>query len=313
MSMFEIIALVLLVLLVIKAGYDYLNIEKNDNNPESDFDIENQIDQIQKSTVLIESIQNSLARFELPMDRLNSYLSGGTKGSGNFGEWQLQAMIPNLLPEELYETNCPIGKGNVEFAIKLDNGLLPIDSKFNAQKFKDYQDASQVKRNEEGEYKKVDSKNVIAAKNKFITEIKKAANDIEEKYIRPPRTLEFAILAIPTESMMQLIDSCTAKDSGEALKQFILRENKVMIMGPSVLASYITVHLMMVERVTLNDNTKNLQEKITQLKTNIKGISKTLNVVQKHKKDLYSSLSALSTQVEETENEIEATIHQDKE
>ena len=50
MSMFEIIALVLLVLLVIKAGYDYLNIEKNDNNPESDFDIENQIEQIKKST-----------------------------------------------------------------------------------------------------------------------------------------------------------------------------------------------------------------------------------------------------------------------
>ena len=301
----------MLLLLIIKAGYELLNKEDDIIDNQDDSEMERRIREIQDSTVLIKSIQESLNKFSLPMDRLNAYLAGGTKGAGNFGEWQLQAMIPNILPPELYIENCEIGEGQVEFAITLDNGLLPIDSKFPSQKFKDYQDASQSRLDEKtGEYKKVDKELTKKTKNKFITAIKNSANDIEVKYIKPPKTLEFAILAIPTESMMQLVDSCFA-ENGEPLKQYILRENKVMIMGPSVLASYLTVHLLMVERVTLNENTQNLAGKIATLKTNIKDISKTLTTALKHKKNLSTSLTALVSKIEETEYEIESTDEKD--
>ena len=92
----------------------------------------------------LEGLIRDVAFFQDPLNKLNRYLSGGTL-AGSFGEWSLQAIITDIFPADKFETNCEIIPGSgqrVEFAIRLPEGLLPIDAKFPSALYDNYVDAS---------------------------------------------------------------------------------------------------------------------------------------------------------------------------
>ena len=92
----------------------------------------------------LEGLIRDVASFQDPLSKLNRYLSGGTL-AGSFGEWSLEAIITDIFPSDKFETNCEIISGSgqrVEFAIKLPDGLMPIDAKFPSALYDNYIDAS---------------------------------------------------------------------------------------------------------------------------------------------------------------------------
>nr|WP_238784785.1 DNA recombination protein RmuC [Blattabacterium cuenoti] len=151
---------------------------------------------------------------------------------GSFSEIQLSMLLQQILSPEQYACNV-VTKSNtnfvVEFAIKLpgfgDGNMiwLPIDVKFPKETYEKVQKA----------YRNGEKKNIEIAIKNMESVIKKMSKDIQEKYIDPPHTTDFAILFLPFEGIYAEI----ARNS--SLLEELLRKYKTVITGPSTLAALL--------------------------------------------------------------------------
>ena len=151
------------------------------------------------------------------------------KSRGVLGEYQLQAILENILSPEQYLVNAA-GHGTrerVEFAVKLPGQdepvLLPIDSKFPQEAYLRLVDA----------YETGDKTQVEISRMELIRAVKKSASDIQTKYIHPPGTTDFAVLFLPVESLYAEI----LREPG--LAQQIQLDFKVIITGPTTLSALL--------------------------------------------------------------------------
>ena len=124
------------------------------------------------------------------------------KTRGNIGEIQLSALLEQCLAPDQYVTNIstvPNSAEIVEFAIKLpgaDGGepvYLPVDSKFPVE---DYQRLLECYEN----FPRM-SPEVKKAQETFARTVRKAAGDIRDKYIYPPKTTAFGLMFVPSEGI----------------------------------------------------------------------------------------------------------------
>lgn len=151
------------------------------------------------------------------------------KSRGVLGEYQLQAILENILSPEQYLVNAAVQgtRGRVEFAVKLPGQdepvLLPIDSKFPQEAYLRLVDA----------YETGDKTQVEISRVELIRAVKKSASDIQTKYIHPPGTTDFAVLFLPVESLYAEI----LREPG--LAQQIQLDFKVIITGPTTLSALL--------------------------------------------------------------------------
>ena len=122
----------------------------------------------------------------------------GVKTRGIYGEVQLGAIITDILTPSQYYENTLIKKGSadrVEFAIKMPGKetevLLPIDSKFPVENYSRLIAA----------YDKGEKIEIERLRKELAKDVKVQAKKISEKYIEPPKTLDFAMMFVPTESL----------------------------------------------------------------------------------------------------------------
>ena len=229
----------------------YLSIGKKENK-----DDESRIDDIKASlssqTSSLEGLIRDVASFQDPLSKLNRYLSGGTL-AGSFGEWSLEAIITDIFPADKFESNCEVIPGSgqrVEFAIKLPEGLMPIDAKFPSALYDNYMDASS-----RGEKDSVNAA-LTAIKRHVISD----AKDIKEKYMQAGKTIDLGVMFIPSESLMQLIDSI------EDLRKIIFRDSRVLVMGPNSLAAYLISIHMGFRNLALNERAEEILVEFGNLK-----------------------------------------------
>jgi Uncharacterized protein conserved in bacteria len=151
---------------------------------------------------------------------------------GSFSEMQLSMLLQQILSPEQYATNV-ITKSStnfvVEFAIKLpgleDGNMiwLPIDVKFPKETYEKVQNA----------YHNGEKKAIEIAKKNMESVLKKMSKSIQEKYIDPPYTTDFAILFLPFEGIYAEITR------NSSLLEELLRKYKIVIAGPSTLAAIL--------------------------------------------------------------------------
>ncbi len=152
------------------------------------------------------------------------------KTRGILGEYQLGAIISELLAPEQYAENIATRPGSaerVEFAVRLpgDDGksvYLPIDAKFPGDSYAALVDA----------YDTGDAAQIAAARAVLESRIKSFAKDIRDKYIAPPATTEFAILFLPFEGLY-------AEVVRTGLPETLQRTYRVTIAGPTTLAALL--------------------------------------------------------------------------
>jgi len=243
--------LLVLALLALVGWNIYLSFGRRENKQE-----ESRLNDIKTSlssqSSSLEGLIRDVASFQNPLNKLNRYLSGGTL-AGSFGEWSLKAIITDIFPADKFETNCEIIPGSgqrVEFAIRLPEGLLPIDAKFPSALYDNYIEAS-----DRGEKESVNTA-IIAIKRHVIND----AKDIKEKYIQAGKTIDLGVMFIPSESLMQLIDSI------EDLRKTIFRDSRVLVMGPNSLAAYLISIHMAFRNIALNERAEEILVEFGNLK-----------------------------------------------
>ncbi len=168
-------------------------------------------------------------------------LFSNVKSRGGWGEAQLEAMLTDILPAGSFEKNFRAKEASaeaVEFALRVpgrggDHAWLPIDSKFPTEDFTRLVAANEAGLREEE----------TAARTALAARIRLEARRIDSKYIAAPRTLEFGILYVPSDSLFAEI----ARVPG--LIDEVRTRHHVMIMGPSLLPAFL--HTLRVSYLTL--------------------------------------------------------------
>lgn len=162
-------------------------------------------------------------------------LFSNVKTRGGWGEAQLRAILDDVLPPGTYESNVRIGNGNdvVEFAIRMPvksstPPLLPVDSKFPTEAYERLLNAA-----DEG-----DTAGEKAARKSLENTMRLEARKISSKYIHPPKTVEFAVMYLPTDGLYTEV----ARMPG--LIDDLGRQFRVMVMGPALMPAMLrTIHL----------------------------------------------------------------------
>lgn len=152
-------------------------------------------------------------------------LFGNVKTRGGWGETQLRTLLDDVLPGQ-YETNCRLREGSaemVEFAIRMpvrgqEKPLLAVDAKFPVEDYERLLAAADAG-DAEAEQK---------ARAALGARLTLEAKRIAEKYIVPPRTVEFAVLYLPTDGLY--LEAARLPGLIAALGQ----THKVLVTGPSL-------------------------------------------------------------------------------
>ena len=152
------------------------------------------------------------------------------KTRGILGEYQLGAILAEILSPEQYEENVVTKKGStqrVEFAIRLPGEgnepvYLPVDAKFPGDTYGALMDA----------YDAGDPGEIAAARAALEARIKVEAKDIRDKYIDPPHTTDFAILFLPFEGLY-------AEAVRMGLIDVLQRKYRVNLAGPTTFAALL--------------------------------------------------------------------------
>lgn len=156
------------------------------------------------------------------------------KTRGTLGEIQLEAILEQILTPDQYMKNIATRKGSgerVEFAVKLPGKnedpehplLLPIDAKFPIEDYQRLQEAQEA-----GDFEKQE-----IALSQLEQRIRQEAKKIQEKYISPPDTTDFALLFLPVEGLYAEV----LRRPG--LWEELQREYHVVITGPTTLTAFL--------------------------------------------------------------------------
>jgi DNA recombination protein RmuC len=154
------------------------------------------------------------------------------KNRGGWGEVQLGRQLEDVLTKDQYEENVSLRHGSqekVEYAIKFPGRIdgefvyLPIDAKFPHE---DYERLVQAQEN--GNLEEVE-----AASKEIEKRIKSEAEKINEKYINPPLTTDFAIMYLPTEGLYAEV----IRRPG--LVYELQNKHRVLVTGPTTLLAIL--------------------------------------------------------------------------
>ena len=198
------------------------------------------------------------------------------KTRGTFGEIQLSALLEQIMSPEQYDANVKTKRGGsefVEFAIKLpgkdDNNsvvYLPIDAKFPKDVYEQYYDACQ----------QAESSLVEQASKQLERTIKSMAKDINEKYIDPPHTTDFAILFLPFENIYAEVIR------RPALVEELQRKHKIMVTGPTTLGAILNSLQMGFRTLAIQKRTSEVWSVLGAVKTEFGKFGGMLEKVQKN-------------------------------
>ena len=269
----------------------YLNIKDGSKNSESEESLRDLDKAVERQEATLFDLTKDIQSFQDPLKKLNRYLSGGTL-AGKFGEWSLEAIIKDIFHPNQFITNAEVIAGSgkrVEFAIKLPEGLLlPIDAKFPSGLFDNYLLAVDAQ----------DQQLVKKSKDDIKRHIQNDAKDINVKYMQSGVTIELGVMYIPSESLMQLIDSI------DNLREEVFRDHRVLIMGPNSLAAYlISVH-MGFRTIALNERASDIMLEFGKLKKEFLNFGSSTEDLQKRADAMLKAVNQHATRERQMEKAI---------
>ncbi|MBA3757820.1 DNA recombination protein RmuC [Candidatus Saccharibacteria bacterium] len=177
------------------------------------------------------------------------------KQRGVIGEYYLEQILKNMLPPGSYQLQYKLSEGTVvDAVIKLDDKLLPIDSKFSLENYNRLLDAKPEQR--------------PPLERVFKEDLKKRIDETA-KYIKTNNgTLDQALMFIPSEAIYyDLLANKVglAGVSGRDLMQYAAADKKVTIVGPSTLSAMLQVIVQGLRSMEIQKDTDKIRKNIEQL------------------------------------------------
>jgi len=157
------------------------------------------------------------------------------KARGTWGEYQLGALLEQILTPDQYDKNVRTrakSQESVEYAIRLpgrddDPGScvwMPIDSKFPQEDYLRLVEAADA----------ADMDAVQKETAALLRSVHSSAKEIRDKYLNPPETTDFAIMFLPTEGLYAEV----LRQPGQVEK--IQQDYRIVVAGPTTLSAILS-------------------------------------------------------------------------
>lgn len=196
------------------------------------------------------------------------------KTRGMLGEIQLESVLADILSRNQYSKNVATKEGSrdrVEFAIRLPGRerertvLLPLDAKFPLDVYHGLVDAYEA-----GNQTAIDQ-----AGRRLDQAIRKSAKDIQDKYLNPPTTTDFAVMFLPVEGLYaEVMRRMGLWDS-------LQRDYKVIVTGPSTLAALLNSLQMGFRTLAIEQRSSEVWQVLGAIKTEFATFAGVLGKTQK--------------------------------
>ena len=281
--------------------------EINDNSERSRLEIESKLKIINKeisdfqvsskstmqkqfadSNKIIKDVTNELAKIKGTNEQVLSFANqmkslekilGNQKQRGIFGEIQLENLLSNVLPPEIFQMQYSFKNGEmVDAIIKVNENIIPIDAKFSLDNYN-----RMIESTDENEIK--------VFEKKFKEDIKSRIDETS-KYIKPQeKTLDYAFMFIPADGLYQdLLNSRVGSlkiNSNELVSYAYLK--KVMIVSPMSLFPMLQITMKALNNLkfekeidTVIKNVRNLSNHLASYQLYHDKLGNTLKTVVNH-------------------------------
>jgi len=226
-------------------------------------------------------IIQELASVTTPINELNRFL-GGNVTTGRLGEWSLESIVQDIMPDGSYHFQHiinPQTSEQVDCAVLTADGVkIPIDSKFYPGLYKNYQNS------------KTDTE-----RNTVLRDLRKAvlndATDISDKYILQNTTTNYVVLYVASEKLIDLIDRI------DGLRQECLTEKKVLIQGPNTLAAFLDHVRVGHHYLKLNETAEKVAQVVRNVQVEFNKFDTSTSNVEKKLESSLKEVSSLKTRI----------------
>jgi DNA recombination protein RmuC len=195
------------------------------------------------------------------------------KSRGTWGEVALGNVLEEILSADQYARNVevrPRSNQRVEYAIKLPGDgeapvWLPVDAKYPTEDYDRLVEATE----------RGDPETAEVALRGIETRVRSAAKDICSKYVAPPHSTDFAIMFLPTEGLFAEV----IRRPG--LVDWLQRECRVMVAGPTTLVSLLTSLRMGFRTLAIQQRSSEVWQVLSAVKTEFEKFGGVLDKVHK--------------------------------
>ena len=204
---------------------------------------------------------------------------------GDFGEFTLEQMLRDLLPAEHYECQAPIGSGRVDALIKTPHGALCIDCKFPLDNFRRALEATEPAARD-------------AAMKLFYFDVKARINEIADRYVLPPQTLEIAFMFVPAENVYYQV-------IGNPELLAYSRDRHVVAVSPNTIYAYIQALAVGFRGVKIQEEARQVQRILADLGTRFGKFQEHFEMIGKHLDNAKMQFDRAARDVERFESKLE--------
>ena len=237
----------------------------------------------------INKIELDLASVTTPLNELNRFL-GGNVTTGRLGEWNLESIVRDIMPNNSFDFQHqinPESRDLVDCAVTTAEGIIvPIDSKFYAGQYQNYQDAKTG----------TERKKILG---KLRTDVLSDAEDISSKYLLRNITSNYVILYIPSEKLIDLINQI------EGLREESFAERNTLIMGPNTLAAFLDMVRTGHHYLKLNETASKVASVVRGIQKEFSNFDANTNSVLKRLDGAVKDVQSLQTRINVLGNKLE--------
>jgi DNA recombination protein RmuC len=251
-------------------------------------------EQLKASTEMLGTIRQQLGEVQQAGHELSGAarqiesVLGGAKTRGTLGEVALDRMLSDSLPITAYSMQHRFASGEtVDAVVRLNDKLLPIDSKFPLDDYRRLVDTGED------------------ARGGFSKAVRFHADCIAKKYILPGEgTLDIALMFVPSEGVYyELLKSADAK--GNSLDEYCRAKN-IVVVSPSTLFGYLRIVALGLRGLQVEENAKRLLSSLTGLKRHLENFTELYQKMGNHLRNAQQCYSEADRKLERTRIAVDA-------
>jgi DNA recombination protein RmuC len=279
----SLLIIIVIALLIINVGFIFILVKRKQPEPANNEQaLKDEVSSLRNSfsesfgsmsKEIAKDMTAALTKVDEKVGNFNTQVEGLSKSSENFtrilsgvkqygvlAEFSLASLLKDLLPASQFIENVKMKpdetQDTVEFAIKLEDVLVPVDSHWPIEKYKAIDDA----------FRDNNKVALAEARKDLATAFRNKAKAVSEKYIAPPKTTDFAIVYAPTEGLFAELSSYRDPKTKELLLHELITKYKVTVAGPNTLSALL-------QSYHLGFQTLKVQKNATQIYGDLRNIT----------------------------------------